>query len=205
MNVQFKAKTDRRPIRLLSRLSLRGLLRREDGVTTLEFSLVAPTLMLLIMGTVEIGLAMYAQHVMEGATFAASRLGKTGYTEEGRSQEELIREILERRAGMLLDMDRVQLTSKAYQQFDQIGQPEPFIDANGNGERDVGENYTDVNGNGQYDSDMGADGYGNAEEVVVYTVTYPWPVFTPIIGHFIANQDGHVNLTARTVVRNEPY
>lgn len=204
MSAKLRSKEGHEPNRPLFQLIWRKLRRRQDGVTTLEFSLVAPTVMLLAMGTVEVGLAMYAQNVMEGATFAASRLGKTGYTQEGSSQEQLIRDILGQRAGMLLDMDKVELTSIAYDQFDQIGQPEPFIDANENGIRDVGENYTDVNGNGEYDSDMGTGGFGNAEQVVVYTVSYPWPVFTPLIGQFIGS-DGHVNLLARTVVRNEPF
>ncbi|MBW7837723.1 MAG: hypothetical protein H3C28_13935 [Sphingomonadales bacterium] len=96
------------------------------------------------------------------------------------------------------------MTSQTYQQFDQIGDPEPFIDANGNGERDEGENYTDVNGNGSYDTDMGASGLGNAGEVVVYTVSYPWRIITPLISQFFG-ANGVLNLSARTVVQNEPY
>lgn len=176
----------------------------EEGVTAVEFALVAPMLLLLMMGIIETGLIMFTQNVMEGATFSASRLGKTGYTESDTTREDLIIQQLTRRAGTLINPSEIQIDAVSYAQFDQIGDPEPFIDANGNGTRDNGENYTDSNGNGQYDEDMGIEGLGNAGEVVVYTVSYPWHIYTPMVGRFFGS-DGTIDLTARTVVQNEPY
>lgn len=187
----------------------RALLCDRQGATALEFALVAPVLLTLVFGTIEMGLTMLAQDVMESASFAASRLGKTGYSETGDFEDQAAREvamrtILNSRMGVLLTADKVSITTRAYNQFDQIGQPEPFIDANGNGVRDDGENYTDVNLNGSYDSDMGAAGLGNARQVVVYTISYPWRITTPFIGKLLS-PDGILHLTARTVVQNEPY
>ncbi len=51
---------------------------------------------------------------------------------------------------------------------------------------------------------MGATGAGDSDDVVVYTVSYPWRLFTPLIGSFFGN-DGIVTLTARSVVKNEPF
>lgn len=178
--------------------------RAETGATIVEFALIAPVLMLIILGIVEVSLAMLAQNMMEGATFSASRMGKTGYVAAGQTREATIRNVLAKRAGILLNMNKVAITSKVYQQFSQVGQPEPFIDANGNGVWDPGENYTDVNGNGQYDKDMGVAGLGNSAQVVVYTVTYPWAIAPPMIAKLIGSA-GVLNLTARTVVQNEPY
>lgn len=187
----------------------RTLLRDQEGAAALEFALVLPVLSLLVFGTIEMGLTMLAQGIMESATFAASRLGKTGYATDGNyddlaAREEAMRAILNRRAGILLDTSKISITTKAYAQFDQIGDPEPFIDANGNGVRDDGENYTDINKNGKYDTDMGADGMGNARQVVVYTINYPWRIMTPLIGKFMGH-GGVIDLSARTVVQNEPY
>ncbi|MDA5193918.1 TadE/TadG family type IV pilus assembly protein [Govanella unica] len=195
--------------KLSFRLRLRTLRKDQEGATALEFALIAPVLFLLTFGTLEMGLAMLAQQIMESATFTASRLGKTGYSANGNFEDQTarltaMRKILNDRAGILLDANKISITTKAYNQFDQIGQPEPFIDTNGNGIRDEGENYTDVNMNGKYDSDMGADGLGNAKQVVVYTVTYPWTLKTPFIGRVMGN-NGVLNLSARTVVQNEPY
>lgn len=196
MKIAVRLKKESRP--------LARLWRAQGGLTTLEFAIVSPVLMLMVMGIAEMGLAMFAQSVLEGATFSASRLGKTGYSAAASTREETIRNILSERAGVLLDVNKVSMTSQTYQQFDQIGDPEPFIDANGNGDRDEGENYTDVNGNGVYDTDMGASGLGNAGEVVVYTVSYPWRIITPLMAQFFG-ANGVLNLSARTVVQNEPY
>lgn len=209
VRVQWKAKSmavwpTRISDSLSSRPGLAGLRRDQRGATALEFALVAPLFFLMVMGTTEVGLSMFAQNVMEGATFAASRLGKTGYVTSGGTQEQTIREVLNNRAGALLDTSKIVITSKVYEQFDQIGQSEPFMDANGDGVRDIGENYTDVNGNGQYDIDMGSSGLGVAGQVVVYTVTYPWQLSTPVVSALLGH-DGVINLTARTVVQNEPY
>ncbi len=169
-----------------------------------EFALVAPLMLLLVFGIVEFSLAMFAQQVLEGATLGAARSGKTGYITAGKTQTQTIADAVKERAGMLLDMDKVTITPIAYSQFDQIGQPEPFVDTNYNGVRDPGENYTDSNHNGQYDTDMGTSGPGDSDEVVVYTITYPWKVITPLVGQFLGS-GGTLTLTSRTVVKNEPY
>lgn len=183
---------------------LRRFYRDRDGVTAIEFALIAPVLSFMIMGMVELSLIMFAQSVMDSAVLTASRLGKTGYEEgSGVTREETIMNALNARAGALLNVANVSISQLSYAQFDQIGDPEPFTDTNGNGIRDEGENYTDVNTNGQYDDDMGAESAGGAGEVVVYTVTYPWPIFTPLLSGFFSG--GGVTLTSRTVVLNEPY
>lgn len=181
-----------------------SLWKKNDGVAAVEFALVAPILVIMIMGIIETSLVMFVQNVLENATFMASRLGKTGYTDEGSSREATILAMLEDRAGAVLDTGLVHITTQSYARFDDVGDPEPFIDANSNGVRDTGENYTDVNGNGQYDTDMGSEGVGNAGEIVVYTVSYPWDITTPMIQKFIG-EDGVIELSARAVVQNEPF
>jgi len=187
----------------------RGYIREQRGAAAVEFAILLPVLAFMTLGAIELGLAMLAQHIMESATFSASRLGKTGYAANGQfedlvARQAAMRAAINKRAGTLLDVQKVTITTKSYSQFSQIGQPEPFMDANGNGKRDNGENFTDINGNGVYDTDMGASGLGGAKEVVVYTVTYPWTITTPFIGKVLGD-DGTLNLTARAVVLNEPF
>jgi len=178
--------------------------RQEDGATALEFAVVSPALFLLVIGVMEAALIMTAQLVMEAATFSASRVGKTGYLEANQTQEETIRAEIGRLGSLLLDTSRIEVSSTSYEDFSNVGQPEPFIDANNNGSRDDGENYTDVNGNGEFDLDQGSAGYGAGREIVVYTMDYDWRLFTPLISSFFGS-DGEVRLSARTVVKNEPF
>jgi len=181
-----------------------SLLRSTEGASLVEFALISPVLLLMTLGIIEISLMMLTQNIMESATFTASRLGKTGYTEGGMTREQTIIQALHDSAEGLLDTTKVNIESESYNEFGDVGNPEPFVDANSNGVHESGENFTDVNGNGVYDTDMGAAGEGNSGQVVVYTVTYPWHVVTPILKS-IMGDDGVFSLTARTVVKNEPF
>jgi Flp pilus assembly pilin Flp len=184
--------------------SIRQLRRCEEGATAIEFAMISPVLFLLMIGVVELGLVLAAQNIMESATFSASRLGKTGYIESGKTQEEMITEELSRMSSVLLDPSRIVVTSLSYADYADIGEPEPYVDANGNGQRDNGENYTDINSNGQYDLDRGRAGYGTGGSIVVYTMTYPWRLFTPMVSNLLG-EDGAISLRARAVVKNEPF
>ena len=176
----------------------------QAGVSAIEFALIAPTLMLLIFGIIEYALIMTVYNVMESSTSISSRLGKTGYAAQGITRAQTIINAITTRAGTVIDADALTVTSKFYKQYDQINDPEPYVDTNGNGSRDNGESYTDINGNGQWDSDMGASGYGSAGDVVVYKVSYPWSVTTPIMRELIGT-NGIYTITTHAVVKNEPY
>lgn len=176
----------------------------EAGATAVEFAMIAPVLLAMLFGIVEFGLVFAADIVLKDATQDAARTGRTGFVTADSSQDATVRAIVRKRAGVLMDADKLTIESLAYSGFDTLKKPEPYVDANGNGKRDDGENFTDVNGNGVWDADQGALGYGGTSEVVLYTVTYPWQFFTPLIGDLIG-KDGTLTLKATAVVQNEPY
>ena len=184
--------------------TLRKFKKAQSGVTAVEFAVIAPVMLLLLCGIIEFAVIMMVYNVMEGATAVSSRLGKTGYITGGLTRQQTILNEITNRAGTLLDSTKLTVTSKFYKQYDQINDPEPYIDANGNASYNVGETYTDINGNGKWDPDMGASGYGSAGDVVVYSVSYPWPVSTPVISQLIAT-NGIFTITTNAVVKNEPY
>lgn len=177
----------------------------QRGVTAVEFAMISPVLFLVLIGTVESCLVMFAQHLLESAAYSASRLGKTGFTATSQTQQQTILDAVNNRVDPILDTNRLSMTTMAYRDYTRISQPEPFVDANGNGQRDNGENYVDVNGNGSWDTDQGTAGPGLGQEVVVYTISYPWELFTPMMAQLMGNTQGDIILTARVVVRNEPF
>ncbi len=183
---------------------LQKMLRHEEGVTALEFAIIAPVFMLLLFGIVEFALIMTVYNVMEGATAISSRLGKTGYTADGITRQQTIINAITDRAGSLIDAQKLTVNTKFYKQFDQINDPEPYSDSNGNGSYDSGETYTDINGNSQWDIDMGASGYGSAGDIVVYEVNYPWIISVPLISRLVGT-NGIYTITTHAVVKNEPY
>lgn len=153
--------------------------KNRRGVTAVEFALVAPTFIMLLIGITEISLLMLTEHLLENATYNASRTAKTGYIAQDKTQIETVMDVLLTRLGglsPLVDPAKVSVTWVSYGNLSDIGQPE-----------------------------QGVASLGTAAEVVVYTISYPWKLFTPMMGNIIGNEDGIITLSSRIVVRNEPY
>lgn len=180
---------------------MRRLDHDDRGVAALEFGLVAPVLILLIMGTIELSIALFLGISLEQGVLEASRYSITGSTTGGVSREARVLQILQQYTFGLVTLSSSNLTTLVYPSFDDVGEPEPFTDSNGNGSYDAGEPFTDVNGNGQWDSDMGAAGLGGPGDIVVYRVNYDWGFVTRYLEDLI----GDITLTGSIAVRNEPY
>ena len=180
------------------------LTRDKRGATAIEFAMIAPVLFMLTLGTIELGICFAADILLRNATYTAARVGRTGYVAENTTRDDMVRNLIANQSSVLMDASKLNISSKVYGGFGQIHQPEPFNDVNNNGRRDNGESYTDVNGNGQYDTDRGANGLGGSSQIVIYTVTYPWTFFTPLIGKLFSSS-GTIDLSATAVIQNEPY
>ena len=197
---------DGRPAGRLDRLraKARRLHRDRRGTTAVEFALIGSVLVFLLAGIVEFSLIMVVNNSLDASTSISSRVGKTGFADTDKSREQTILEEIDRRVGSLIDVEEVQISSESYTNFDQIGKPEPWNDANNNGTPEAGE-FTDINGNGQWDEDMGTEGFGGSDDVVVYTISYDWKITTPLLSQVIGGSDGAITLKTRWVVKNEPF
>jgi Flp pilus assembly protein TadG len=181
---------------------LRGALRSEEGAAMIEFAFVAPIFIGLLCAIMEFSGIMFVQAVLEGSAREASRYGITGFTQDGVSREDQILAIVEDNTYGIIDMDQLQMETLVYENFGDIGQPEPFTDENGNGVWDAGEAYTDINGNGTWDPDMGAAGLGGPGAVVVYRMSYDWNIMIPLFRPFFGDT---ITLRSNIAVRNEPF
>lgn len=185
------------------RLIMRRLLTDEGGTTAIEFALIALGLIYFMIGIVEFSIAMTVGNSLEAATNMSSRLGKTGYVDEEAqlTQEQTIYEEIERRVGPLIDMEKLEITHEVYNDFESLTSPDILKDENEDGDTDDPGEWTDVDGDGFKD---GADGVGTSGNIVVYRISYPWQVMTPVMGKILGD-GGIINLTAYSVVKNEPY
>lgn len=151
------------------------------GTVTLEFALLAAPFFLLMMGVIELCLMLGAQQLLESAAYNTSRLAKTGYSASGQTQSQTVSQLLTNLLssyGALIDTSKVTVTETSYSSFA----------------------ASSVGG--------GTTGYGTQQQIVVYTVSYAWPLFTPMMctAFGSACKTGNVvNLTSMIVVRNEPY
>lgn len=185
------------------RLIMRRLLRDEGGATAIEFSLIALALIYFMVGIIEFSIAMTVGNSLEAATNMSSRLGKTGYVDEEAqlTQEQTIYEEIEHRVGPLIDMGKLKITHEVFNDFESLTSPDILKDENADGDTDDPGEWTDVDGDGFKD---GADGVGTSGNIVVYRISYPWQVMTPVMGKILGD-GGIINLTAYSVVKNEPY
>lgn len=154
--------------------------RARRGATAVEMALLSPVFFLLMIGITEIAMMLTTQQLLENATFNTSRLAKTGYanTAGGQTQSQTVNQVLNNELqsfGSLINISNISMTSTSYTSFTAAG-----------------------SGTG------GTSGLGTQQQIVVYTVSYPWTLFTPMLNTIIGT-NGVVTLTSQIVVRNEPY
>lgn len=186
-----------------------GLLRRfrrsERGVAAVEWALIAPVLVLLLLVFIELCLMMFAHQLVEGGVRDASRWGITGRADAGGlSREEYVAKAIKDNTLGLIDEADITVTTKVYPTFSDVGKGEPFNDTNGNSKYDAGEPFTDLNTNGVWDSDQGVTGAGNGGDIVQYKVEYKWSVLAPLLRPF-ADENGKFSFETAVVVKNEPF
>ncbi|MGI9434021.1 MAG: TadE/TadG family type IV pilus assembly protein [Geminicoccaceae bacterium] len=179
----------------------RRLLGCRSGQAIVEFALVAPILLGLLCGIIEFSSIILVQTLLEGGARQASRYGITGVVPDGISRQTMILQIIGENSFDIIDPDNIDVETQVYRTFGEIGQPEPFTDDNGNGSYDSGEPFEDINANGGWDGDMGAAGLGGPGEVVVYQLSYDWPIMVPIFRPIFGDE---VTVEASIAVRNEP-
>lgn len=179
---------------------LRRLRQQNEGAAAVEFALIAPMLIMVIMGMFDVGYTLYANVTLQGAVQQAARKATV---ESGQSTWSLMDNAVRRQVGLVVPNANVTFNRKAYSNFSNVGMPEDFTDVNGNGQCNAGEPFEDANGNGIWDQDRGANGMGGARDAVLYTVTVtyrrPFPMAT-LIG-----LPRDVTSVAKTVLRNQPY
>ncbi|MGC4250455.1 MAG: pilus assembly protein [Sphingobium sp.] len=182
----------------MTRRFVRSLLASQRGATIVEFALVLPIFLLLVLGICDLAQMLYAKALLNGAVEQAGR-SSTTETADTTSADTLVEaSVAPIVPGATFTFKRV-----SYYDFTDVGRAEKFTDANSDGSCDNGEAYIDENGNGQWDADVGASGNGGADDIVVYTATV---TYTPLISvPLLANSENPVTLTAKSVRKNQPF
>jgi Flp pilus assembly protein TadG len=175
-----------------------GLRRDRRGATIIEFALILPVMLVLIMGLGELAYQAYIQSILSGAV---QKAGRDSSLQGGALQTAAIDLAVMNVVWAAAGRATYSSVRKSYAQFGYIA-PEPFTDTNHNGVRDPGECFSDINGNGSWDADPGASGQGGANDVTVYTMTIAYPRIFPTA---LIGWSGTATLSATTVLKNQPY
>ncbi len=188
-------------------VKMRHLCSDTSGNPAVEFAFIAPIVLLFIGGLLELGYVSFARSTLESSILTASRMSRAADCPAQQSAQ--LQEELNKRMDNVISADGndpVLIVSSYGQAFGNVDSPEPFNDIDGNGQFDPGEPYTDVNANSEWDEDMGkSNDYGAYGEVVEFLATYNVRSLFPFVAEKINGGNGFYTITAKTVIRNEPY
>lgn len=191
---------------------LRRLSTAEDGVTILEFGLIAPMLCVLLLGSFDIAHTLYMKSVLQGAVQKAAR---DGTLETASGNTSTPRDTIDTRVSNQLkklnNAATISITRRFYKTFSNAAaaQAEIFTDTDApsnfhDNKCNNNEGFQDRNGNGVFDRDGGdSAGRAGARDNVVYTVTISYPRMFPL--DKLIGGNGTTTLSARTVLANQPY
>ncbi|WP_420605199.1 TadE/TadG family type IV pilus assembly protein [Novosphingopyxis sp.] len=172
----------------------------ERGATIIEFAIIAPTFLLLLIGTFDLGHQVYLRAVLNGAIQQASRASAL---ETGPSNIAAIDAEVSSQVKRIVPDGVVAFTRKSYFSYNDVKRAETLADANGNGTCDNNEAYEDENNNLKWDLDIGAAGAGNARDVVVYNVSVSYDQLFPLWALLGTSQ--RKTVSAETILKNQPY
>ena len=179
------------------------------GSTVIEFAIISPVMLLLIMGLGDVLYQEYAQSILNGAV---QKAGRDSAIQGGGD----ITAAIDGKVVTMIDsimQTPVQAcpataastwcsTRENYDTFTEVA-PEPFTDNDNDGLCDHGEPFTDVNANGVWDADPGQAGQGGANDVTLYTMTVTYPRLFPVMK--MLGVGSTQTIVATTLLKNQPY
>ncbi len=150
-----------------------------QGATAVEFALISVAFLLILMGTFEVGAILLIQTTLETAVLQVSRYGRTGSPASAQ-----VTSLVNQYSFGFVNPANVVLTVTPYASFSAMPTNAQVVSSGGN---------------------SGTQNYGAANAPVLYTLTYNWDFFTPLIGKIMSPSTGSITLIASSIVQNEPY
>jgi Flp pilus assembly protein TadG len=177
-----------------------ALPRDERGAALVEFALVAPILILALLGLMDMGYNYYIQAQLQGTVQKAARDAtlERALTATGDIDASVAAAVRRLVPGASLEFAR-----SSYSSFADVDRAEDFSDLNDDGRCSDGEPFEDANGNDQWDEDRGKQGTGGARDAVLYEVTVTYPRAFGIAG--LIGLPTSFTTHSSTVLRNQPW
>ncbi|UYY58923.1 TadE family protein [Sphingomonas sp. S2-65] len=173
-------------------------------MTAVEFAMLAPVMLMLICGSLEVGHMIFARVALEGAVTEAARVATASLEASESNRFNSLRESISRTMAIFpTEPGRtIQIETRVFHDFS-TAYPEPYTDANRNKAYDIGEAYEDRNRNGHWDPAIPITGtLGGPGDVISVTAVFPKRVLFGFLGRDLGLGLG-MDLKATTVVRNE--
>ncbi|MEQ8666818.1 MAG: TadE/TadG family type IV pilus assembly protein [Rhodospirillales bacterium] len=179
---------------------IRSFRRNRRGVTAVEFALVAPVFLYLLIGIFEVALMMFGIAMVETAAQNAARQLLTGTAQSSGDAEAAFQTELCNNLTVVYDCNDIILDVRTYASFTAVTIPD--IKINGNGDLVYEDGDNDDSNDVLFTAEFSA---GGASEIMVVRAIYSWDFATPYIGTLIGDSSGRKSLQTTVVFRSEPY
>lgn len=178
---------------------IRRALTDQRGVSAVEFGLIAPVLLLMLMGLCDLMYRSYAQALLDGAL---QKAGRDSAIQGGADRKEVLDAAVVKMVKIIAPDATWTSSRKSFSSFS-VAKPEEIQDKNGNGRLDKNECFTDVNGNKSWDAFPSRTGQGGAGDVNEYIVEVTYPRLFPIAP--MIGWSSRQTIGASTFLKNQPY
>jgi len=183
---------------------IRNLLRNNRGIAAVEFALIAPVFLAILLTVFEFGFAFYARAVLQGAVEEAARTATLENTEFSAISNRVSAQVKTVIPASDADTDiSFDLDPVYYANYVDLELPEDFEDNNNNDRWDSNECFVDRNNNSTYDTDVGLAGRGGAQDVVAITATLSYLRPFPLWRMF--GLEDRQTIQVSTFLRNQPF
>ncbi|WP_428528579.1 TadE/TadG family type IV pilus assembly protein [Roseibium sp.] len=167
---------------------LRSMVRDEEGVTAIEFAIVALPFFTVVFAILELGLAFLVNRMVDNAVIEASRMIRTGQASSANfSTADFANQICASMPSFLCKAERIRVNVSVANDFVNVGSIDNLYDQDGNLKDDNA--YTQ----------------SKKSEIVAVNVIYKWPMFTSLLNLSTLDHGGERHLSSTMVFRNEPW
>lgn len=167
----------------------RGFFANEDAATAVEFALVAPPFLALLVGIIQTFLVFFASQLLETVVNQSSRLILTGQVQSANMNQSTFAQQVCGQVAILFNCSGLMIDVQTYSAFCSANTGTPSLTFNAQGNVTNTWNYNP----------------GTAGQIVVVRVMYQWPVFGGPLGFTLANlPNGNRLIMASAAFQNEP-
>ena len=182
------------------RAFLQEIAADETGVTVAEFALLAPVLVMALMGLFDVSYHFYADTMVEGAVQRAAR---DSTIEDFANNPDALDASVRQAVQQVLPDATITFKRTGYSNYTDVNRAEDFTDTNNDGVCADNEPFEDANGNGVWDSDRALASSAGARDTVLYEVSATFDRAFPLPQ--IIDLEPQTTVTAVTILRNQPY
>jgi Flp pilus assembly protein TadG len=161
----------------------------ESGGPSVEFAIVASAFMLMLLASFEFGYMLFIQSTLDNAARDAARLVRTGQAQQSADAQTTFQTLLCADVGAVIGCGNIVYQALVFNDWTSA--------------QTAVNTPPTRNAQGVFQS--AGFSAGTQSQILVVTVTYNYPFFTPWVGGLLGSGTGTAFMQSTVVFQNEPY